>query len=215
MHTFAGLQLNPDPELFRAFSQVNFDARGLKYHMSDHGITVIIPENAVTMETQLSIGVYYVNTCQLPEGHRLVSEVFWIKTSVPLQKNAELYVPHFVKVRDANDGNKLRFFMASDVSTDDIQALTGAPANTSIFEPGSCYGKLIIKHFCSGCILERIDEGGLPLQYIVTRVFPIGSAERKTWEIDIVFSYYLKSCLKVCAHKCHKTCTSNCKFLGL
>ena len=163
MHTFAGLQLNPDPEFFHAFSQVNFDARGLKYHMSDHGITVIIPENVVTMETQLSVGVYYVNTCQLPEGHKLVSEVFWIKTSVPLQKNAELYVPHYVKVRDANDGNKLRFFTASDVSTDDIQALTEAPASTSIFEPGSCYGKLII-------ILFRMHTGEDRRGWIATAV---------------------------------------------
>ena len=202
-----------DPELFRTISEIKFDARGLKYHMSDHGITVIIPENAVTTETLLNVGVYYVNSFQLPKGHRLVSEVFWIKTSVPLQKTAEVYVPHFVKIKDEEDSNKLRFFMASDKSTEDIQTLTKVPANSCSFEPGSSYGKLVMEHFCSGCILERIDRSGLPLQYLITRVFPIDSGESKMWTADIVFSYALKSCLKVCTNKCHKSCTShNCNL---
>ena len=162
--------------------------------------------------------MYYVNSFQLPEDHRLVSEVFWIKTSAPLQKNAELYVPHFLSIRDDNDNSKLGFFMASDVSTKDVQTLTGAPANTSSFEPGSYYGKLVLDHFCSGCILERIDRNRLPLRYLVTRAFPNDSEERKKWRADIVFSYALESCLKVCTHlrirKCHKTGTSNFGLIG-
>ena len=160
--------------------------------MSDHGITVIIPENAVTTDALLSIGVYYVNPFQLPKGHRLVSDVFWIKTSVPLQKSAELHVSHFVA------GNELGFFLASDVSTgDDIQTLVGVPASSFSFEPESNYGKLVMDHFCSGCILERIDGNGLPLRYLVTRVFPNDFLEKNIWRADIVFSYALKSCLKV------------------
>ena len=200
--SFAELQQNSDPESFRTISRVNFDARGLKYHMSDHGITVIIPENAVTTETLLSIGVYYVNSFQLPKGHRLVSEVFWIKTSAPLQKKAELYVPHFVTVRDENDSKKLAFFMASDVSTKDTQILMEVPANTNSFEPGNCYGKLVMDHFCSGCILEEIDGNGLPLcmKYLITVVFPNNSEEERKWRVDIVFSYALNTCFKVCMH---------------
>ena len=160
--------------------------------MSDHGITVIIPENAVTTDALLSIGVYYVNPFQLPKGHRLVSDVFWIKTSVPLQKSAELHVSHFVA------GNELGFFLASDVSTeDDIQTLVELPASSFSFEPESSYGKLVMDHFCSGCILERIDGNGLPLRYLVTRVFPNDFLEKNIWRADIVFSYALKSCLKV------------------
>ena len=180
--------------------------------MSDHGITVIIPENAVTTETQLSIGVYYVNSFQLPEGHRLVSEVFWIKTSVPLQKNAELYVPHFVTIRDEEDSNKLRYFMAPDK---EVRTLTEVPANSCSFEPESSYGKLVMEHFCSGCILERIDGNGLPLcmRYLITRVFPHDSEEKRKWKADIVFSYALKSCLKVCIQSVTE-CVSNCIIFG-
>ena len=197
----AELQLNPNPESFRTIFQVNFDARGLKYHMSDHGITVIIPENAVTTETILSIGVYYVNSFQLPKGHRLVSEVFWIKTSAPLQRNAELYVPHFVNVRDEKDSNKLGFFMASDVSSDAVQTLTEVPAKNCSFEPESNYGKLVMEHFCSGCILEKIDGSGLPLRYFVTKAFPNNSDESERWTADLVFSYALTFCRKVCVLK--------------
>ena len=166
--------------------------------MSDHGITVIIPENAVTTEALLSIGVYYVNTFQLPKGHRLVSEVFWIKTSVPLQKNVELYVPHFAKVRDDNDSTKLGFFIASDISTEKVQTLTKVPENTSSFEPESYYGKLVMEHCCSGCILERIDGNGLPVRYLITRVFPKDFRKLENWRAEFVFSYALKPCLMVC-----------------
>ena len=188
------------PKSFRTISQVNFDVKGLKYHMPDHGITVIISENAVNADTVLNIGVYYINSFQLPKGHRLVSEVFWIKTSVPLQKSAELFVPHFVKVRDEEDRNKLGFFMASDISTADIQTFTKVPTNSCSFEPESSYGKLVMEHFCSGCILERIDGNGLPLLYLITRVFPNDSEKKKKWTADIVFSYALTSCLTVCVH---------------
>ena len=170
--------------------------------MLAHGITVIIPENAVNTDTVLSIGVYYINSFQIPKSHRLVSEVFWIKTSVPLHKNAELFVPHFVKVRDEEDSNKLGFFVASDISTEDIQTFTKVPANSCSFEPESSYGKLVMEHFCSGCILERIDRNGLPLRYLITRVFPYDSEEKEKWKADFVFSYALKSCLMVCTHKC-------------
>ena len=197
----AELQPYPNLKFFRTVSQVNFDASGLKYHMTNHGITVIIPENAVTTETILSIGVYYVNTFQLPEDHRLVSEVFWIKTSVLLQRNAELYVPHFVNVRDEKDSNKLGFFMASDVSSDAVQTLTEVPAKNCSFEPESNYGKLVMEHFCSGCILEKIDGYGLPLQYFVTKAFPNNSDEIEKWTADLVFSYALTSCRKVCVLK--------------
>ena len=118
-----------------------------------------------------------------------------------LQKNVELYVPHFVKVRDDNDSNKLGFFIASDVRIKDVQTLTEVPKNTSSFEPESCYGKLVMEHFCSGCILERIDGNGLPLRYLVTRVFPKDFRKLENWRADFVFSYALKSCLKVCKNK--------------
>ena len=98
------------PELCQKLVEVKFDARGLKHHVPDHGITVIIPENAVATEEFLYIRIYDSGSIQFPASHRLVSEVFWIESSTYLQKNAELYVPHFVKVRNEEDSKKLSFF---------------------------------------------------------------------------------------------------------
>ena len=182
-------------------SKVKFDARGLKYHMPDHGITVIIPENAVDAEAQMCIGIYYIEPSQLPQCHRLVSEVFWIETSVHLQKCVELYVPHFAEVRNENDSKKLSFFMTSDESymSSGVSEFVEAPNNYT-FEPGSCYGKVVLDHFCSGCILENVDVDKLPLKYYVTRIFPndSDSCTREKWKADFVFSYALPTCLKVC-----------------
>ena len=195
-------------ELFRTTSKVKFDASGLKYHMPDHGITVIIPENAVDVAAQFCIGIYHVETSRFPQGHRLVSEVFWIETSIHLQKCVNLYVPHFAEIRNENDSKKLSFFMTSDESdrSSGVSEFVEAPSNCCTFEPGSCYGKVVLDHFCSGCILENVDVDKLPLKYCITRVFPIDShsCTREKWKADFVFSYALPStCLEVC-----KYCTS-------
>ena len=165
--------------------------------MPDHGITVIIPENA---EGLLCIRIYDSKSIQFPASHRLVSEVFWIESSTYLQKNVELYVPHFVKVRNEEDSKKLSFFMVSDKSYTSSGALEfEASVNSCTFEPGSCYGKVVSGHFCSLCILENVNVGKLPLQYCVTRIFPNNSLSctHENWEADFVFSYVLPTCLKV------------------
>ena len=189
-------------------SKVKFDVRGLKYHMPDHGITVIIPENAVNVEAQICFGIYHVVTSRFPQDHRLVSEVFWIETSVRLQKSVELYIPHFVEIRNENDSEKLNFFMASDESytSSGVLDFIEAPTNSCTFEPGSCYGRVVLDHFCSGCILENVDVDELPLQYRITRIFPNDSLSctREKWKADFVFSYALPTCLKVCKYYYHE-----------
>ena len=185
-------------------SKVKFDVKGLKYHMPDHGITVIIPENAVDAEAQICIGIYYTEPSQLPQGYRLVSEVFWIETSVCLQKCVELYVPHFVEIRNESDSKKLSFFMASDESyiSSGVLDFIESPTNSCTFEPGNCYGKVVLDHFCSGCILQNEDVDKLPLRYCITRILPNDShsCTHEKWKTDFVFSYALPACLKVCKY---------------
>ena len=183
---------------------LKFDARGLKYHMPDHGITVIIPEKAVDAEAQISIGIYYTEPSQLPQNYRLVSDVFWIETSIHLQKCVELYVPHFVGLRNENDSKKLSFFITSDESdmSSSVLEFVEVPTNSYTFEPERCYGKVVLDHFCSGCILENVDVDKLPLRYCITRIFPNDSHlhTHKKWEADFVFSYAHLTCLKVCKY---------------
>ena len=66
--------LYQDIKSFRTIHKVEFGKKGLKHHLSDHGITVIIPEDAVDREAVLYIGVYYVDflkttdLCQVYSG---------------------------------------------------------------------------------------------------------------------------------------------------
>ena len=106
----------PNPETFCIVTTLNFDEKGLKYHLSDQGITVIIPENAVNNDATFKIGVYPFDAYQFPDGYRLVSPVFWIDTSLPLQQPMEVYVPHFVDVQTEEDTKRLCCFLASDES---------------------------------------------------------------------------------------------------
>ena len=195
-----------DPSSFRTLRDFEFDKTGLKCHLSDHGITVIIPENAINEdEALLRVGVYYVDSFQFPEDHRLMSEVFWIDSNVPLQKNVNFYMPHFVKIKNKKDARKLKFFLASDKSFRNygvFKFTDAAPNHQYSFEPDGCYGNLIFNHFCSGCILAEIDNNDLlPLEYLVTSVFP-SDRNKHSWFADFVFSYAVPNCREVCVkHK--------------
>ena len=169
--------------------------------MSDHGITVIIPENAVDGDALLRIGVYYVDSFQFPEDHRLVSDVFWIASNIPLRRSAELYIPHFAKIENKNNACKLHFFLASDMSylSSGVMKFIQAPRNSYSFESKTYSGKLVLKHFCSGCIMEKVTKDALPLQYLITRVLPKNCETEVTWAADFVFTYALLSCQKVSA----------------
>ena len=193
------LKYGKEPESFRTFSKVRFDRRGLKYHLSDHGITVIIPENAVDGDALLCIGVYYVDLFQFPEDHRLVSDVFWIDSNVPLQKHVELHIPHFVKIENENNTHGLHFFLASDMSylSSGVMKFIQAPRSTYSFEHKAYSGKLVLNHFCSGCIMEKLTNDALPMQYLITRVLPKDCETDLTWAVDFVFTYALPSCQRV------------------
>ena len=89
--------------------------------------------------------------------------------------------------------------MAPDESYMSSEVLEFEASVNSTFEPGSCYGKVVLGHFCSGCILENVNVDKLPMQYCVTRIFPNNShsCAHEMWKADFVFSYALPTCLKV------------------
>ena len=188
-----------NPKSFRKIYEFEFDKTGLKHHLPNHGITVIIPENAVNRKAILRIGVYYVDSFQFPEDHRLVSDVFWIDTSIPLheQTAAQLYIPHCAMIKSQNDSKNLRFFLAPDESFKRSGVFKFTEANKQFysFEPDN-YGKLVMNHFCSGCFMEKKESSGLSLEYLVTRVVPT-NRDRPSWNADFVFSYALPTCQKV------------------
>ena len=190
-----------NPSSFRTLHDFEFDKTGLKCHLSDHGITIIIPKNAINEEKAiLCVGVYYADSFQFPENHRLVSEVFWIDSNIPLHKNVQFYMPHFVKIKSKNDTKKLKFYLASDELFRNygvFKFTDAAPNHQYSFEPDG-YGKLVLNHFCSGCILEKIDSNDLlPLEYLVFSVFP-SDRNRPSWTADFVFSYAIPTCREVC-----------------
>ena len=188
-----------NPKSFRKIHEFEFDKTGLKCHLPNHGISVIIPENAVNGKALLRIGVYFVDSFQFPEDYRLVSDVFWIDSNTPLHEKAtvQLYIPHCVMIKNKNDLKNLRVFLAPDVSfkRSGVFKFTEANKQSYSFEPDN-YGKLLMNHFCSGCILKK-ESSGLPLEYLVTRVIPI-NRDRPSWNADFVFSYALPTCQKVC-----------------
>ena len=175
---------------------MEFNERGVKYHSTEHGITIIIPEDAVSGKARLQVGVALVGPFRFPENYTPVSAVAWINTSVPLQKHAELHMPYFVLLQDEEDTKELSFFLAFDQPNGEFE-FTEVPHYPSSFKPGSSYGTLWVDHFCSGCILNKKGAKKQMCQYYIARVLPNDRAQNE-WATEIVISYNLLSCIKVC-----------------
>ena len=167
----------------------------MKYHSSEHGVTIIIPEDAVSGKARLRVGIALVGPFHFPDNYTPVSAVAWINTSVPLQKRAELHMPHFVLLQDEEDTKELSFFLASDQSYGEFE-FTEVPHYPSSFKPGSSYGALWVDHFCSGCIVEKNDPKKLMCHYYIARVFP-KDCNQDEWPAVFVFSYHLPTCIEV------------------
>ena len=180
-----------------------FDKRGLRYHSPDHGITIIIPEDAVICEARLRVGVSFVGPFNIPKSYRPVSAVFWIDINAPLLKCAELHMHHFVRLQNPEDTKKLSFFVAADesfITTGEFQ-FTKVEKSHSSFSHERAYGTLWLDHFCTLCQLEELDESSLPLEcrYYLTGVTPQNPEHFEGWQLDIVFSYALPTCFSVSA----------------
>ena len=179
------------------------------YHSTDHGVTIIIPEDAVSGKARLQVGVSLVGPFRFPENYRPVSAVVWININVPLRKRAELHMPHFVLLENEKDTKKLGFFLASDQSFATCSEFVFLECNYPVsFKPGSTYGTLWVDHFCSGCILEEVDVKEAKHLYYIARAFPKDRSQDE-WMAEFVFSYCIPTCMEVCQWLCECCQTLN------
>lgn len=188
------------------------DRNGGEHSITSHNITLTIPPAAIKeghTSLDIEVAVMLNGPFVFPQNIRPVSPILWIcsRNKALLCKPIEIMLPHFIGTLNGEDSKLLgmQFMKASHyVPTlpDGTKRFTfdhiGTNSTTS-FTPLS--GKLKTLHFCFLCIAAPESRALYErASYCLTRVDPIvWNISKQKQEIYFVVSYYMRTCLKVCA----------------
>jgi hypothetical protein len=180
------------------------DHTGLTHTISDHDITLRIPEGAVSEgETvHFELGVSMFGTFSFPENTRPISPIIWLcllEEDSELQGELEMHVPHFFMhlTEQRIRRHKVRFAKAHhDYSRDshdisyNFRQFGSQPS--FIFKERKCYAVLASKHCCFLCLsVENSRELAMDAGYCLVRIEP------SPYSVIFLATFFLETCLKV------------------
>ena len=183
------------------------DHRGLTHTVSDHDITLRIPEGAVSEgETiHFEIGVTIYGPFSFPENTRPISPIIWLcllEEDYELQKEFEIYVPHFLmhlteqRIRHhqvcftkAHHDYSMEMKDRHDMSYT-FHQFGSQPS--FIFKDEKYYATLMSKHCCFLCFsAENTRDLAKAAGYCLVRIEP------SPYEVYFSATFFLETWLKV------------------
>ena len=186
------------PDTFSTVVQFTVFPSGSVYHSVDHGVTIIVPEGAVSSPTKMWFSAALYGPFAYPSGHVPVSAIVWLQSDVPLFKPAVLRMPYYLTVKNEEECQKLTFLTGDDVIEDNSLPLISLRPDSrqGTFTPGSSYASIEMDHFCFECI-TCIDESLLDhCRYCITEVIQATQTPSQ-WKVEYCVTYTLPTCLKV------------------
>ena len=190
------------PFLFHKVLEV--DCNGMKYLISDHSITVRIPEGAVAMgkKVVLEIGVTLYGPFSFSRNTQPISPIIWLcflKEDTELLKPFQVILPHFLLgvTDDEIQHHQIAFAKAHHNDYEDVQMTyefhqcdTKPMFTTS---ENRSYGILETKHNCFYCIqANKTPELAMKAGYCLVRF-----EDFLRQEIHFCVIYFLDTCVEV------------------
>ena len=183
------------------------DYRGLTHTISDHDITLKIPEGTVSKgETvHFELGVSLYGPFRFPENTRPISPIIWLcllEDDYELQKEFEMYVPHFLmnlteqRIRQ----HQVCFAKAHhdySMETKDKHDMSYnfcrfGSQTSFIFKDEKCYAVLASKHCCFLLLLaENSRELAMDAGYCLVRI------EDSPYKVYFLATFFMETCLTV------------------
>lgn len=181
-------------------SVYSVDENGGKFYMSEHGVTVTIPEMAVPsgMRAKIKFAATLIAPVRFTNNAKPVSALIWLCMNVALQKPIKLQVPHYVNVKNESQSKTLQFAKSFIHSCDSTKMETMNVIEGGIFPVGESYGTIEINHFCFYCIqsIEAVDIPNNHYQIVTMKEIQPNIAEN-LWIIHICIIPSLPTCFKV------------------
>ena len=194
---------------FLHHSILECDSSGQDYTITDHDITLRIPEGAVQEEkVHLEIGVTMYGPFHFPENTRPISPVVWlclVEEGAELQKPVHLILPHFLtKISNEQLYHHQVSFATANHDTDYVANQNSYEFRNSDIKPlfasadERSYGILVSKHFCFSCLIaNQTPELARDAGYGMVRIETSFTPYSKRSDIHFCAVYLLNTCLMV------------------
>jgi hypothetical protein len=177
--------------IFNVMEKLQVDSSGIIYRCNQYGVTINIPEGAVTEPITLWYGANLSSDRFQLKDFVPVSPIVWIYSSSQLLKPAEVYIPHHVSVIGINKSYiKSRLFLltaSDDVTQKDIIF----DSQIESFQVCRKYVMISTEHFCSYCLAEKKDTA-LKKHYQICRAMK--TTPDNDVLVNICFMYDEKKC---------------------
>ena len=159
---------------------------GFKLHVEDNSLPEGIPEYSVNIKASLS------GQFELPEGHELVSAVYWVKTSGKFTKPITIEVQHCANFSDPNQLCFVSTSRAKKPLPYKFKVIGGGS-----FTLGNKYGALSTTHFCGTGIAKKVERNEHSCQYCAQVYFTVKSLKDYWYYCHFVVTKRLDTCLTV------------------
>ena len=177
-----------------------FDERGGVFHSHKHGVTILLPAEAIPsgILAEIKFAATLIAPIKLPSSKSPVSAIYWLCMDVMLQKAIEVRLPHFANIKNKTQSKKLQFLKSTHSPVDIIDSSTSNIIEGE-FPIGESYGSLTVNHFCYYCIVEdKLDHSKIPCNKYVAVAMKQRQPRNCLWSVDICLLPQLSTCIEVC-----------------
>ena len=216
-----GVISNPVP-----LSSQTFDHHGGKLMIEDHGITIAIPQLAVSEGDEVDVRACASLTgpYMLPDGYELVSVFVCIEADYMFNKLVRITIPHFAAIENLDQSFNVVVLTANENDFvyneyGDLVLQMHESVYDYQYEVNDDYCDYYTNHFCSKCLARRRSlifrlfnrlTSSAPREaayYNRTRItvffcVPDDYASADDLSIELCICYSLKYCLQVHIRRC-------------
>ena len=182
-----------------------FDERGGVFHSYNHGVTVIVPAEAIPtgILAELKFAATLISPVSFHSNKIPVSAIFWLcmDSKVVLQKPIQLWLP-MMMLENKIESDTLQFAKNSHSTQLNVIGHQMEGLDDGIFVDGDCYGSIEIDHFCYYCIMyNNLDCSSIPINryLLIAMKQRHPSSKDNSWTIDICLVTNLRTCIEVSA----------------
>ena len=181
------------------------DAKGGRYNIPDHGISLRIPPEALRdcNSVELEVGVAIHGNFRFPNNLQPISAILWLavrdKPEFVFLKPIEICLPHFLNLSndDATNSNQLGLaFMMTDEQTNAQEQLIFTEGATEQVTYLQTRAKIKTDHSCFLCLSAAKSLVVERSRYLLTQAMP-DLVKALQWKVHFCVSYELQSFVKV------------------
>ena len=181
------------------------DAKGGRYNIPDHGISLRIPPEALQgcNSVELEVGVAIHGNFLFPNNLQPISAILWLAVrdnpEFVFLKPIEICLPHFLNLSndDATNSSELGLaFMMTDEQTNAQEQLIFTEGATEQVTYLQTRAKIKTNHFCFLCLSAAKSLVVERSRYLLTQAMP-DPVKALQWKIHFYVSYDLESFVKV------------------